>query len=337
MDYSLDLYTYRVSCMVSGEDTMDRECRYEETNTNRKEVSERGFNEDAGTFLMNNKAGGSSASPRLSCVCPASVLLLLRWDGEMSRFGDSSLALSSAKPAQTTSHRTTGLSCVDENEEPVSVSQCIHWAGPVPPRVRSCWVPCKDDCTFSAWSKFTECSGCGSNHSRKRTLTGEINTPSQHCLRALPTPLIHRAPSALCTEHPENLAPLSSFDLFIITLSNAWCLTPNCRLLTDSKQPGSLRERIRKKQSVCTDLNKQDLQFGVKRARRRWSVLMEVRYGEACLVQGYASVNDCGASLVSGLGPPTSLCSPESCQSLRPFLVTSWLVLLNSCISGVLV
>ncbi|KAI4876167.1 hypothetical protein NFI96_000173 [Prochilodus magdalenae] len=26
MDYSLDLYTYRVSCMVSGADKMDKEC-----------------------------------------------------------------------------------------------------------------------------------------------------------------------------------------------------------------------------------------------------------------------------------------------------------------------
>ncbi|KAI4872036.1 hypothetical protein NFI96_009307 [Prochilodus magdalenae] len=30
MDYSLDLYTYRVSCMVSGADEMDGECRYRE-------------------------------------------------------------------------------------------------------------------------------------------------------------------------------------------------------------------------------------------------------------------------------------------------------------------
>ncbi|KAI4897974.1 hypothetical protein NFI96_002359 [Prochilodus magdalenae] len=30
MDYSLGLYTYRVSCMVSGADGVDSECRYEE-------------------------------------------------------------------------------------------------------------------------------------------------------------------------------------------------------------------------------------------------------------------------------------------------------------------
>ncbi|KAI4882565.1 hypothetical protein NFI96_008324 [Prochilodus magdalenae] len=30
MDYSLDLYTYRVSCMVSGADGMGGECRYRE-------------------------------------------------------------------------------------------------------------------------------------------------------------------------------------------------------------------------------------------------------------------------------------------------------------------
>ncbi|XP_036432693.1 thrombospondin type-1 domain-containing protein 7B [Colossoma macropomum] len=84
---------------------------------------------------------------------------------------------------------TRGLSCMDENEELVSVSECIRWAGPMPPRVRSCWVSCKDDCTFSPWSKFTECSGCGSKRSRKRTLTGR-SRKRLHCQREDVYPLV---------------------------------------------------------------------------------------------------------------------------------------------------
>ncbi|KAL0184066.1 hypothetical protein M9458_019762, partial [Cirrhinus mrigala] len=50
--------------------------------------------------------------------------------------------------------------CVDEYDEMAAVSECLRWAGPMP-----------DDCTFSSWSKFSECSGCGSKRTRKRTLT----------------------------------------------------------------------------------------------------------------------------------------------------------------------
>ncbi|XP_066542938.1 thrombospondin type-1 domain-containing protein 7B [Hoplias malabaricus] len=67
---------------------------------------------------------------------------------------------------------TRALSCVNDHEELVPLAACIRWAGRMPPQVRRCSVPCKDDCTFSSWSKFTECSGCGSRRSRKRTLTG---------------------------------------------------------------------------------------------------------------------------------------------------------------------
>ncbi|XDV30697.1 hypothetical protein PO909_033552 [Leuciscus waleckii] len=68
-----------------------------------------------------------------------------------------------------------GVSCVDEYDEMAAVSECLRWAGPMPSRFRSCWVPCRDDCTFSSWSKVSECSGCGSRHTRKRTLTEYLN------------------------------------------------------------------------------------------------------------------------------------------------------------------
>ncbi|KAJ8282312.1 hypothetical protein COCON_G00048310 [Conger conger] len=64
------------------------------------------------------------------------------------------------------------VTCVGEDEEPVDVMACLQSAGAMPPQVRECRVPCRDDCTLSSWSKFSECPECGGWRSRKRTLTG---------------------------------------------------------------------------------------------------------------------------------------------------------------------
>ncbi|XP_061090823.1 thrombospondin type-1 domain-containing protein 7B-like [Conger conger] len=67
---------------------------------------------------------------------------------------------------------TRAVTCVGEDEEPVDVMACLQSAGAMPPQVRECRVPCRDDCTLSSWSKFSECPECGGWRSRKRTLTG---------------------------------------------------------------------------------------------------------------------------------------------------------------------
>lgn len=66
-----------------------------------------------------------------------------------------------------------GISCVDDGDRSANVTDCLRWAGPVPPQIRECRVPCKDDCNLTAWSRFTECSGCGGSRIRKRSLTGK--------------------------------------------------------------------------------------------------------------------------------------------------------------------
>ncbi|KAK3543975.1 hypothetical protein QTP70_032735, partial [Hemibagrus guttatus] len=90
------------------------------------------------------------------------------------------------------------LSCVDENNEPVGVSECVQWAGPAPPRVRSCWISCKDDCIFSTWSKFTECSGCKGTRTRKRSVTGR-SRKRERCLKEDVYPLVESEP-CVCDE-----------------------------------------------------------------------------------------------------------------------------------------
>lgn len=67
----------------------------------------------------------------------------------------------------------TGISCVGKDGESANMTECLQWAGPLPPQIRECRVACKDDCTLTAWSKFSECTGCGSSRGRKRSLTGK--------------------------------------------------------------------------------------------------------------------------------------------------------------------
>lgn len=69
-----------------------------------------------------------------------------------------------------------GVSCVGESGESANMTQCLRWAGPLPPQFRECRVACKDDCTLTAWSKYSECTGCGTSTSRRRSLTGNGST-----------------------------------------------------------------------------------------------------------------------------------------------------------------
>ncbi|XP_072300062.1 thrombospondin type-1 domain-containing protein 7B [Eucyclogobius newberryi] len=74
---------------------------------------------------------------------------------------------------------TRGVSCIGESGEAANMTLCLLWAGPLPPQTRGCRVPCKDDCSFTTWSKFTECSGCGTFRARTRTLTGRSKKKEQ--------------------------------------------------------------------------------------------------------------------------------------------------------------
>ncbi|XP_031410184.1 thrombospondin type-1 domain-containing protein 7B-like [Meleagris gallopavo] len=69
--------------------------------------------------------------------------------------------------------QSRAVTCLAESNESADVSECMKWAGPMPPLVQDCLIPCKDDCTFTPWSKFTACSfDCESTKTRRRSLTG---------------------------------------------------------------------------------------------------------------------------------------------------------------------
>ncbi|RXM29521.1 Thrombospondin type-1 domain-containing protein 7B [Acipenser ruthenus] len=67
---------------------------------------------------------------------------------------------------------TRVVTCLRDDDETADMTECLQRAGPMPSMVERCKVPCKDDCTFTTWSKFTPCTGCGVTRSRKRSLTG---------------------------------------------------------------------------------------------------------------------------------------------------------------------
>ncbi|XP_056145668.1 thrombospondin type-1 domain-containing protein 7B [Lampris incognitus] len=88
---------------------------------------------------------------------------------------------------------TRGASCVGEDGEPADMTECLQWAGALPSLSRGCRVACKDDCTLTAWSRFSECTGCGSSRSRKRSLTGR-SKKRERCLNEELYPLVETEP-----------------------------------------------------------------------------------------------------------------------------------------------
>ncbi|NXX44406.1 THS7B protein, partial [Tricholaema leucomelas] len=69
--------------------------------------------------------------------------------------------------------QSRAVTCLSEHNDSADIGNCMRWAGAMPSLVQECLVPCKDDCTFTPWSKFTACSfDCESTRSRRRSLTG---------------------------------------------------------------------------------------------------------------------------------------------------------------------
>lgn len=65
--------------------------------------------------------------------------------------------------------------CISGNNQSAEMTECLKQTNGMPPLVQECTVPCHDDCTFTAWSKFTPCStNCETTRSRRRQLTGRV-------------------------------------------------------------------------------------------------------------------------------------------------------------------
>nr|XP_032801799.1 thrombospondin type-1 domain-containing protein 7A-like isoform X2 [Petromyzon marinus] len=70
--------------------------------------------------------------------------------------------------------QTRAVTCRQEDGSQVDPELCLASAGAPPAPSQACRVPCGHECSFSAWSRFSPCSGgCGSTRSRRRSLLGK--------------------------------------------------------------------------------------------------------------------------------------------------------------------
>ncbi|VTJ82929.1 Hypothetical predicted protein, partial [Marmota monax] len=64
------------------------------------------------------------------------------------------------------------VSCISDDNQSEEIMECLKQTHGMPPLVQECTVPCREDCTFTTWSKFTPCSrNCEATQSRRRQLT----------------------------------------------------------------------------------------------------------------------------------------------------------------------
>uniref|UniRef100_A0A8C9SRK1 Thrombospondin type-1 domain-containing protein 7A n=1 Tax=Scleropages formosus TaxID=113540 RepID=A0A8C9SRK1_SCLFO len=113
---------------------------------------------------------------------------------------------------------TRSVTCIGDNSRLADITYCLRWAGPVPSGVRQCRVPCREDCTFSAWSEFTECSTCGGWQSRKRVLTGR-SKKREKCQQSDLYPLVETERCG-CAEFLSQ--PYGNWSSCILPGSNGW-------------------------------------------------------------------------------------------------------------------
>ncbi|XP_019481931.1 PREDICTED: thrombospondin type-1 domain-containing protein 7B [Hipposideros armiger] len=144
--------------------------------------------------------------------------------------------------------QTRAVSCVSDDNQSSEMTECLKQTKSMPPLVQECTVPCRDDCTFTAWSKFTPCStNCETTRSRRRQITGK-SRKKEKCQDADLYPLVE---TELCP-----------CDVFISQPYGNWsdCILPEgrrepqrgLRVQGDSKECG---EGVRFRAIACSDQN----------------------------------------------------------------------------------
>ncbi|MFT7818109.1 thrombospondin type-1 domain-containing protein 7B-like [Arapaima gigas] len=135
---------------------------------------------------------------------------------------------------------TRAVTCVGDGDTPANVTDCLRWTGTMPPQARPCQVPCKDDCTLSTWSKFTECSGCGGWRTRKRTLTGRSKKQLK-CQKSELYPLVEAEP---CPCEEFRTEPQGNWSSCVLPESQGW------RAQRETRECG---QGLRFRAAACTD------------------------------------------------------------------------------------
>nr|XP_045006889.1 thrombospondin type-1 domain-containing protein 7B isoform X3 [Jaculus jaculus] len=90
--------------------------------------------------------------------------------------------------------QTRAVSCISDDNQSAEMTECFKQTNGIPPLVQECTVPCREDCTFTPWSKFTPCSkNCEATRSRRRQLTGK-SRKKERCQDANLYPLLEMEP-----------------------------------------------------------------------------------------------------------------------------------------------
>ncbi|XP_046319736.1 thrombospondin type-1 domain-containing protein 7B [Marmota monax] len=144
--------------------------------------------------------------------------------------------------------QTRAVSCISDDNQSEEIMECLKQTHGMPPLVQECTVPCREDCTFTTWSKFTPCSrNCEATQSRRRQLTGK-SRKKEKCQDAHLYPLVE--------------AELCPCDVFISQPYGNWsdCILPEdkrepqrgLRIHGESKECG---EGMRFRAIACSDKN----------------------------------------------------------------------------------
>ncbi|KAK2874094.1 hypothetical protein Q8A67_021247 [Cirrhinus molitorella] len=103
---------------------------------------------------------------------------------------------------------TREVTCVGADDSPADMTDCVKWAGPMPVPVRECRVPCRDECSFTSWSRFTQCQGCGSWRTRTRSLIGR-SKKRWRCQQEESFPLLEKEACPCSEFHTQPQGPWS--------------------------------------------------------------------------------------------------------------------------------
>ncbi|KAM5279638.1 thrombospondin type-1 domain-containing protein 7B [Ctenodactylus gundi] len=144
--------------------------------------------------------------------------------------------------------QTRAVSCISDDNQSAEMMECLKQTSGMPPLVQECTVPCREDCTFTAWSKFTPCSrNCEATQSRRRQLTGK-SRKKEKCQDADLYPLLETAPCPC--------------DVFVSQPYGNWsdCILPEGRRESQRRLwvPGDIKEcgeGMRFRAIACSDKN----------------------------------------------------------------------------------
>ncbi|XP_028628963.1 thrombospondin type-1 domain-containing protein 7B [Grammomys surdaster] len=90
--------------------------------------------------------------------------------------------------------QTRDVSCISDDNQSAEMTECLKQMNGMPPLVQECTIPCREDCTFTPWSKFTPCSkNCEATQIRRRQLTGK-SRKKEKCQDASLYPLVEMEP-----------------------------------------------------------------------------------------------------------------------------------------------